>query len=90
MFTKILRIATRQELNECLKLISLYYNYDVLGCNWKESLSNVGIKYSKEVSREYWKKYKKFKNDLVDVKFPKSLRLPRMDDKLKMEGENHE
>lgn len=79
-----IRIPTRQELKTCLTLISLYYNYDVLKYNWKESLSNVGIK--KEDSHEYWKQYKKFRKELENVKFPREMRMPRMDDKLKIEG----
>lgn len=75
-------IPTRAQLKETLELISLYYNYDILGKSWNDTLEEMGISKEQSKSRKLWGKYKKFKEDLVDVKFPKDLRMPRKDDLL--------
>lgn len=78
-----IRIPTRDELTEALQMMSIYYQYHLLGKPWKDSLLAVGYPNDKKLHNRTWTKYKRFLKSIENVDLPKVMRRPSLDDALK-------
>lgn len=81
-----IRIPTRAELKEVLTMMSIYYQFQVLGKTWKDALLAVGIPYDSHYYGRMWNRYHKFLKTLESAQLPKQLRRPDMDSKLAAES----
>lgn len=80
-----IRVPTREELSEALKMMLIYYHYHILEKPWRDSLLAVGYPDDKRLHNKTWTKYKKFLRELENIELPKKLRRPTLDDALKLE-----
>lgn len=71
---QVLKIPTRKELTESIKLILCYYYYDVCKYPWEDIFNKLGIEYNVVNSRKLKAKMSWFRKNLKDIKLPKSLK----------------
>ena len=66
-------IPTRNQVVDALRLISIYYYYDIHGYSWKDSLVKAGLEYSKEVSLSYRNRMSTFRELIRKIRLPKEV-----------------
>lgn len=71
---KTIKIPTYEEVGHALKLISLYYYYDIQGYGWKESLARTGISTDTQTSLSYKSRLVFFRKHLSKLRFPQELK----------------
>ncbi|AMM44938.1 hypothetical protein SP15_140 [Bacillus phage SP-15] len=69
-----IKIPTKKELSESLRLILCYYYYDVQKLPWEEVFHKIGLEYDVKTSRHLKAKMSWFRKNLKNIKLPKSLK----------------
>lgn len=69
-----IKIPTKKQLSESLRLILCYYYYDIKKLPWTDVFHKLGLEYDVKTSRRLKAKMSWFRKNLKDMKLPESLK----------------